>query len=179
MHSQPRLSSLGLTNVFLAVILVSTLPFRVDAVEGQSIGSMYQCAHDFRGEVFVKNDREIIIKGMNYDGKGPAAWFHGQLKGSKGIYTTDGNFTTLPYPRSSCDRLKPGRRYTDEDVTLILPRSIKDFETIGIFCYQYCHNFGHIVIPEDLTVPPAPLDLLLTQPCPVPQYARCSLEKGR
>lgn len=53
----------------------------------KEIGSMYQCAHDFRGKVLVKNEREIIIEGMNYDGKGPAAWFHGQLRpASKGKF---------------------------------------------------------------------------------------------
>lgn len=50
------------------------------ASENEDIGSFYQCAHGLRGRVWVKNDREIMIQGFNYDGKGPAAWFHGQLR---------------------------------------------------------------------------------------------------
>lgn len=88
-------------------------------------------------------------------------------------------FVTLPYPDASCNRLKVGKRYTDENITLTLPRSIKDFETIGIYCYQYCHNFGHIVIPADLTVPPAPSDLLETNACPKPDYKGCGISDTR
>ncbi|CAL8103499.1 unnamed protein product [Orchesella dallaii] len=148
--------------------------------EGTKIGSLYQCAHDLRGEVFVKNDREILIRGLNYDGKGPAAWFHGQKLNSTGVYTSDkDNFMTLPYPGDSCDRLKPGKAYKDEDVTLILPVSIKQFETIGVFCYQYCHNFGHIRIPKDLNVPAAPSSLQIVQECQKPSYKGCSLSDTR
>ncbi|ODN04427.1 Protein Skeletor, isoforms B/C [Orchesella cincta] len=99
--------------------------------------------------------------------------------GSKGVYTSDSNFVTLPYPDDSCDRLKPGKRYTDEDVTLILPMSINLFETIGIFCYQYCHNFGHIRIPNDLNVPAAPSSLLAVGNCTKPNYGACKLGDTR
>lgn len=53
--------------------------------EPVKIASLYQCAHDLRGLVYALNDRQIFIQGINYDGKGPAAWFHGQLKGSEGM----------------------------------------------------------------------------------------------
>lgn len=170
-QSTSFLASVGLTLLAIVVAVVA---------QGQEIGSLYQCAHGLRGKVFVKNEREIIIQGFNYDGKGPAAWFHGQLKGSQGIYTSDPTmYETLPYPNGTCDRLKPGRSYADEDITLILPQSIKDFETIGVFCYQYCHNFGHIRIPSDLNVPAAPITLQLVNNCGKPNYDTCSLEKTR
>jgi len=145
----------------------------------KQIGSLYQCAHDLRGLVIVKNEREVVIQGLNYDGKGPAAWFHAQKRGAKGVYTSDDDYVTLPFPDASCDRLKPGRSYKDENVTLVLPESIKNYETIGILCYQFCHNFGHIVIPKDLDVPAAPESLLKTTGCPPPNYSKCTLDGTR
>ncbi len=72
-------------------------------------------------------------------------------------------YVTLPYPNQNCGRLR--RPSSGTNITLILPRSIKDFETIGVFCYQYCHNFGHVHIPKDLIVGEAPADLLETSEC--------------
>ena len=156
------------------VLFALALVFGTSADDLIPLGSVYECAHDFKGEVFVKNDREIIIKGFHYDGRGPAAWFHGQLKGSKGVYTSDPDkYMTLPYPDGTCDRLQVGRRYRNKEITLILPVSIKKFQTIGILCYQYCHNFGHVIIPEDLKVPAAPAWLPLPKECPKPKYRAC------
>lgn len=70
----------------LITAVVTTLFFlTITSTNGdKSLGSLYQCAHDLRGKVWVKNDREILIQGFNYDGKGPSAWFHGQLRPAKG-----------------------------------------------------------------------------------------------
>jgi len=172
-----------MASLYIWALILLTTAFAVSPSlqdDGTNIGSLYQCAHGLRGVVYVKNDREVLIKGLNYDGKGPAAWFHGQKLNSTGVYTSDkDSFMTLPFPGDSCDRLKPGKSYEDEDVTLILPVSIKQFETIGIFCYQYCHNFGHIRIPKDLNVPAAPSSLQTVQECPKPDYSGCTKEKTR
>lgn len=163
---------------FPPVVLLTLLGIVVaSAADEVEIGSFYRCAHGLRGKVFAKNDREIVIREFHYDGKGPSAWFHAQIRGSKGIYTSDPDmYVTVPYPNATCDRLKPGRSYKNEVVTVILPQSIKEFETFGVFCYEYCHNFGHVIIPSDLSVPTAPSDLLQVKGCPKPKYRECHLE---
>ncbi|ODM90401.1 Protein Skeletor, isoforms D/E, partial [Orchesella cincta] len=147
--------------------------------EGKSLGQLPTCGHALKGEVFVKNEREVIIKGFHYDGSGPAAWFHAMKKGAMGgIYTAGDWYYTLPFPGGSCDRVK-GEVYTgNKDITLILPVSIKELETIGMLCYQYCHNFGHVSIPHDLDVPAAPADLPETKVCPKPDYDACHSKGG-
>lgn len=48
--------------------------------ELQDVGPFFQCAHDLRGRVWAINERELLITDFYYDGNGPGAWFHGQLR---------------------------------------------------------------------------------------------------
>ncbi|ODM88726.1 Protein Skeletor, isoforms D/E [Orchesella cincta] len=137
----------------------------------KSLGKLPTCAHNLQGEVFVKNEREIIIKGFHYDGGGPAAWFHAMRRGTTGgIYTShDSYYYTLPDNHGSCGNVH-GHSFQGEEITLTLPVSIKELETIGMLCYGFCHNFGYVNVPHDLDVPAAPADLPETKVCPRPSY---------
>lgn len=33
--------------------------------------------------------------------------------------------------------------------------NIDDIDWLAVWCVEYRHNFGHVVIPKDLDVPPA------------------------
>ncbi|CAL8075816.1 unnamed protein product [Orchesella dallaii] len=152
---------------------------------GVLIGDLFECAHALKGKVFAKNDREIVIQGFHYDGAGPAAWFHAMRKGIKGgVHTSEPSYYyTLPYPDGNCAPLI-GDQFKAEgtEITLFLPVSIKELETIGMYCYKFCHNFGHVEIPKDLEVPAGPENLVEIKLCPDPNpkygYGPC-FSKGR
>lgn len=49
------------------------------------------------------------------------------------------------------------RGYFGEDIEIQLPGSLTvyDIDWLAVWCVQYRHNFGHVMIPKDLDVPPA------------------------
>ena len=53
--------------------------------------------------------------------------------------------------------LEPLRGYQGEDIEIVLPKNLTvyDIEWLSVWCVQYKHNFGHVLIPKDLDVPPA------------------------
>lgn len=59
------------------------------------------------------------------------------------------------YYVSSLEPLK--RPYEGEDIELQLPNdlTVYDIDWLSIYCVKYSHNFGHVMIPKDLEVPPS------------------------
>lgn len=59
-------------------------------------------------------------------------------------------------------RLEKLRGYTGKDVLLRLPGDLTvfDIDWMGLYCIQYEHNFGHVMIPERPNVPPNLEDLM-------------------
>nr|CAD7454055.1 unnamed protein product [Timema tahoe] len=53
--------------------------------------------------------------------------------------------------------MEPLRGYQGEDIEIQLPGSLTvyDIDWLAVWCVQYRHNFGHVLIPKDLDVPPA------------------------
>jgi hypothetical protein len=53
--------------------------------------------------------------------------------------------------------LEPLRGYQGEDIEIQLPGNLTvyDIDWLAVWCVQYRHNFGHVLIPKDLDVPPA------------------------
>ena len=49
------------------------------------------------------------------------------------------------------------RGYQGEDIEIQLPGNLTvyDIDWLAVWCVEYRHNFGHVVIPKDLDVPPA------------------------
>jgi len=163
------------------IIVVTTFPYPNSAGKPTSLGSLFECSHKLEGEVFVLNEREIVIKNFYFEGmgRGSAAWFHAMKKGvGGGVHAAnESQYFTLPYPNLSCEKVGRSKNYNDEEIHLILPVSIKELWTIGMMCYKTCVNFGHVVVPSDLVVEPAPGDLLVTQACSNPGYPAC-LDNG-
>lgn len=56
-----------------------------------------------------------------------------------------------------CCSLDPLRGYQGEDIEIQLPGNLTvyDIDWLAVWCVQYRHNFGHVLIPKDLDVPPA------------------------
>jgi len=53
--------------------------------------------------------------------------------------------------------LEPLRAYEGEDIEIVLPGNLTvyDINWLAVWCVEYRHNFGHVLIPRDLDVPPA------------------------
>ena len=61
------------------------------------------------------------------------------------------------------DSLSPLRKYTEEDVIIRLPGTLTVFEIdwFSIFNLETNENYGSIIIPEDLNVPPSLLKIIV------------------
>lgn len=159
------------------------------------IGRFPSLAHGLQGEVLVLNDRQFRIKGFAYDGQGkllakiqllyfqkmwdirrksllpaPAVWFMGMKNGTQGVYSAEG--VALPNHKGTC--LNYQRAYRNADITITLPRRLRvyDLEALSLYCFQYCHNFGHVRIPRNIRIPPAPANLPSLNQC-YPKYPAC------
>lgn len=53
--------------------------------------------------------------------------------------------------------LEPLKGYQGEDIEIQLPKSLTVYsiDWLAVWCVQHTHNFGHVNIPDDLDVPPA------------------------
>lgn len=62
--------------------------------------------------------------------------------------------TKVPNELGTLDVL---RGYQGEDIEIQLPGSLTvyDIDWLAVWCIEYRHNFGHVIIPKDIDVPPA------------------------
>ncbi|CAL4060164.1 unnamed protein product, partial [Meganyctiphanes norvegica] len=111
-------------------------------------------SHNVSGTVYAPSEDQIFIKGLYYDGLGPATHFLIGTQGSE----PDGNGIILRYPRSNTNNnddhlVLP--KFVDEDVLLDLPEgtTITQFKWFSIWCSEFTVSFGHVFIPKDLEVP--------------------------
>jgi len=120
------------------------------------VGNFQNYAHGIGGEVYIKDEKTLFIKGFTYDGAGPDAFF---WVGTSQAPSAVG--TILPYPFEGKfynyeDREAPilTRRFNNEDVTLTLPDDLKatDLKWMSVWCRQFRVNFGDIFFPADLSV---------------------------
>lgn len=53
--------------------------------------------------------------------------------------------------------MNPLRGYQGEDIEIQLPGdlTVKDIDWLAVWCITFRENFGHVLIPKDLDVPPA------------------------
>lgn len=53
--------------------------------------------------------------------------------------------------------LAPLKGYQGADIEIVLPRNLTvyDIDYLSVWCVEFKHNFGHVLIPKDLDVPPA------------------------
>ncbi len=65
----------------------------VASAELVKVGDFQNYVHGINGEVFMKDEKTLVIKGFTYDGAGPDAFF---WAGDSGTPSSVG--TILPYP---------------------------------------------------------------------------------
>ncbi|XKL66519.1 hypothetical protein PGB90_009939 [Kerria lacca] len=107
-------------------------------------------AHGLRsGNITILDAKTFYIPNLHYDGKGPDAYFwvgNGSEPSPYGV--------KVPNEVGSPD---PLRIYEGEDIELQLPGNLQvyDIDWLAVWCVKFNHNFGHVMIPKDLDVPPS------------------------
>ena len=108
------------------------------------IGDLSSLHHGVSGEVFVRDEKTLVIKNFNYDGTAPDAFF---VVGSAGTPTTfqDNNAAILAHPfegihydytNSDAPVLAAA---ANEDVILSLPPSMQVLKFLLHIFFQYLH----------------------------------------
>jgi len=123
----------------------------------KKIGTFTNIFHDIAGTAYALNSTTILIKGFNYDGEGPDAFF---LGGTHGRPSKSGE-VVMPYPFEGRhfnyrDKNIPilGRFNGNKDVVLHLPpgTSVDQLKWISVWCRDYTVNFGHVNVPSNFSI---------------------------
>ncbi|KAK0183368.1 hypothetical protein PV327_001417 [Microctonus hyperodae] len=127
-----------------------TIPENLDIPKPRVLPEFFRFAHGLRsGNISILDSKTIYIPNLHYDGAGPDAYFWAGL----GPEPNTMGFK-VPNEAGSLTKL---RGYQGEDIEIVLPGNytVFDIDWLAVWCVQYKHNFGHVMIPKDLDVPPA------------------------
>jgi len=181
---------------YLRLLLVCVLMVIITAIVQPSIqeeikitiGQLSSCDHDVKGEVIAVNKRQIIIKGLHYDGKGPGAYFTAMKKPALKVQPAGDvgdKFVIIPDKEAvdkACEVFSYGMAISGKDVKLDLPEDLTSYETIGIYCHQYCNNFGHVNVTGDFSALAEPKEGEWTMPSdckPLSHHFKHSADKSK
>lgn len=174
-----RYSLALLRSVLLLSLLVTC--FAQDDVE-VLIGELSDVGgHSVSGTVYALNSRQLRIRGLEYDGRGPAAVFW-----TGNGMSPDGNGVRVPF-RDDCTDSAKLLGYSGETVELELPdgKTIADVDYFSIWCEEVGVNFGSVnIVAADLEGVPdlpqptcgaggAPGTTEAEEPFPVPDGWNC------
>ncbi|XP_018572684.1 protein Skeletor, isoforms B/C isoform X1 [Anoplophora glabripennis] len=126
------------------------IPPNLEVPKPRVLPEFKRLAHGLRSDnISILDAKTFYIPNLHYDGAGPDAYFwvgNGSEPSPFGI--------KVPNEMGS---LEPLRGYQGEDIEIQLPGSLTvyDIDWLAVWCVQYRHNFGHVMIPKDLDVPPA------------------------
>lgn len=126
------------------------IPSNLEVPKPRILPEFSRLAHGLRsGNISILDSKTFYIPNLHYDGAGPDAYFwvgNGLEPNTLGI--------KVPNEMGSLD---PLRGYQGEDIEVVLPKNLTvyDIDWLSVWCVQYKHNFGHVLIPKDLDVPPA------------------------
>ena len=126
------------------------IPSNLQAPKPRVLAEFKRLAHGLRsGNITVLDARTIYIPNLHYDGAAPDAYFwvgNGTEPGPWGIKVPN-----------EFGKLDPLKGYQGQDIEIQLPENITvyDIDWLAMWCVTYHHNFGHVLIPKDLDVPPA------------------------
>ncbi|CAL7946334.1 unnamed protein product [Xylocopa violacea] len=135
------------------------IPAHLKVPKTKMLPEFLRLAHGLRsGNITILDSKTFYIPNLHYDGAGPDAYF---FVGNGVEPNTFG--TKVPNERKS---LAPLRGYQGEDIEIVLPDNLTvyDIDWLAVWCVQYKHNFGHVMIPKDLNVPPALGQTKITPP---------------
>ncbi|XP_044755456.1 protein Skeletor, isoforms B/C isoform X3 [Coccinella septempunctata] len=116
-------------------------PVKVDQLQG-----VHGVSSD---NVVIVDAQTLLIPNFSYDGEAPDAKFwvgRGSKPSPQGTRIPDEN-----------GKEKPLRRYDRKTIVLTLPGDLTVFEIghFGVWCEAFTVDFGHILIPQNLNVPPS------------------------
>ncbi|XP_060527582.1 protein Skeletor, isoforms B/C isoform X2 [Cylas formicarius] len=145
------------------------IPPNLEVPKPRVLPEFKRLAHGLRSDnISVLDAKTFYIPNLHYDGAGPDAYFwvgNGSEPSAFGI--------KVPNEMGS---LEPLRGYLGEDIEIQLPGSLTvyDIDWLAVWCVQYRHNFGHVMIPKDLDVPPAlGQTKISTTSTPMPASTNC------
>uniref|UniRef100_A0A336JYU4 CSON003313 protein n=1 Tax=Culicoides sonorensis TaxID=179676 RepID=A0A336JYU4_CULSO len=126
------------------------IPQGIEVPRSRVLPEFKRLAHGLRSSnITVLDARTFYIPNLHYDGAGPDAYF---LVGNG----SEPHVMGVKVP-NEIGSLEPLRGYQGEDIEIQLPHplTVYDIEWLSVYCIQYRHNFGHVMIPKDIDVPPA------------------------
>jgi len=132
-----------------------SIPEEFEPPSPQKLNELSKRSHEVSSSVVVILDsKTIAIPKCYYDGLGTDTYFWvgvGPQPSVKGFKVPDEK-----------GYLSPLRKYTEEDVIIRLPGTLTVFEIdwFSIFNLETNENYGSIIIPEDLNVPPSLLKII-------------------
>ncbi|XP_044743413.1 protein Skeletor, isoforms B/C [Chrysoperla carnea] len=135
------------------------IPPSLEAPKPRVLPEFKRLAHGLRsGNISILDAKTFYIPNLHYDGAGPDAYFwvgNGSEPSQFGIKVAN-----------EMGSLEPLRGYQGEDIEIQLPGNLTvyDIDWLAMWCVKYRHNFGHIIIPKDLDVPPALGQTKITPP---------------
>lgn len=125
--------------IFSLVLLITlSITFSNGQQQERFLGDLIPRSHGVSGKVYALDNRTLIVRNLNYDGKAPDAYFWvGETE------TPDQLGTPLADETGSKEPLKG---YRDATVTLRLPehRSLRRIKSFGLWCRIFRENFAHI-----------------------------------
>ncbi|KAL1491384.1 hypothetical protein ABEB36_011989 [Hypothenemus hampei] len=126
------------------------IPPNLEVPKPRVLPEFKRLAHGLRSDnISILDAKTFYIPNLHYDGGGPDAYF----------WVGNG---TEPSPfgfkvPNELGSFEPLRGYLGEDIEIQLPGALTvyDIDWLAVWCVQFRHNFGHVLIPKDLDVPPA------------------------
>lgn len=125
------------------------IPKNLDVPQMRVLPGLSPLKHGVRsGNVTIVNSKTFDIPDLFYDGWAPDAFF---WVGDRS--TPDDKGIIIPNEKGNKDILTA---YNGESIRLQLPNglTVYDIRYLSIWCREYAIDFGNVLIPNDLWVPP-------------------------
>ncbi|XP_038046212.1 protein Skeletor, isoforms B/C-like isoform X2 [Patiria miniata] len=144
-----KLTSMDASSAARIVVFLLTLQAVASApYYGKEIGQFSTRFHLVSGTVYAVDETTVMIRGFNYDGLGPDAFFW--------VGTTDSPSSTGQPIYLDSSQSKLGA-YSNAEVVISMPtgQKITDFKWLSVWCRMAAANFGEVIIPPGFVLPAA------------------------
>ncbi|RXG51677.1 Protein Skeletor, isoforms B/C, partial [Armadillidium vulgare] len=125
------------------------VPLTLDYPRPQKVDALPTFNHGVASDKIVVVDAQtFLIPNFYYDGLAPDAFFWA----GKGKPDTEG--IRVPDENGS---LEPLKKYSGKTIVITLPGDLTvfDIDYLGVWCRAFYVDFGHVILPKNLNVPPS------------------------